>query len=224
MPRMWCASSRASGWAGCGCAPPRRGPGGEGANWCTPRLHKRRTRARRRSGTGLGLPKGRGPEGEPWRLTQSPALQEDAMSDLKFFYSPGACSLAPHIVLEETDAAYEPVHVALAKGEQRTPEYLRINPKGRVPVLAEGDWVLTENPAILRYVARRFPAAGLWPDDARAEARCAEWLTSIASTGRGAHPHVGRPERYASDPKAIQGVVAKGRETCRDLWGQVEAK
>src|SRR4051794_678268 len=82
------------------------------------------------------------------------------MTQLKLFYAPGACSLAPHIVLEETGAAYEPVHVALAKGEQRTPEYLRINPKGRVPALAEGDWALTENPAILRYLARRFPQAG----------------------------------------------------------------
>src|SRR5215218_5794285 len=86
------------------------------------------------------------------------------MSQLKLFYSPGACSLAPHIVLEETGADYEPVRVALAKGEQRTPEYLKINPKGRVPALADGDWVLTENPAILRYLARSFPAMRLWPE------------------------------------------------------------
>src|SRR3954463_4579613 len=82
------------------------------------------------------------------------------MTQLKLFYAPGACSLAPHIVLEETGAAYEPVRVALAKGEQRTPEYLRINPKGRVPALTEGDWALTENPAILRYLARRLPRRG----------------------------------------------------------------
>ena len=55
---------------------------------------------------------------------------------MKLYYSPGACSLAPHIALEEVGIAYEPVKVALAKGEQRTPEYLAINPKGRVPVLA----------------------------------------------------------------------------------------
>ena len=54
---------------------------------------------------------------------------------LKLYYSPGACSLAPHVALEEVGAPYEAVKVALAKGEQRTPEYLAMNPKGRVPVL-----------------------------------------------------------------------------------------
>ena len=142
------------------------------------------------------------------------------MSDLKFFYSPGACSLAPHIVLEETGAAYEPMHIALAKGEQRTPEYLRINPKGRVPALAEGAWTLTENPAILRYLARRFPETELWPNETQEEARCAEWLAWLASTIHVAYAHVRRPERYAGDPKAIEDVVTKGGETCRDLWGK----
>ena len=127
-------------------------------------------------------------------------------------------------MLEETGAVYEPVRIALAQGEQRAPEYLNINPKGRVPALAEGDWVPTENPAILHYLARRFPEARLWPEDAREAARCAEWLAWIASTVHVAYAHVRRPERYASDPKAIEDVVAKGKETCRDLWGQVDEK
>ena len=93
------------------------------------------------------------------------------MTALKLYYSPGACSLAPHIALEEVGIAYEPVKVALAKGEQRTPEYLAINRKGRVPVLAEDDWVLTENAAILPYVAQRYPEARLWPSDKREAAR-----------------------------------------------------
>jgi glutathione S-transferase len=144
------------------------------------------------------------------------------VTQLKLFYAPGACSLAPHIVLEETGAPYEPVRIALAKGEQRTPEYLKINPKGRVPALVEGDWALTENPAILRYLARRFPEMRLWPEDARPEARCAEWLAWIASTIHVAYAHVRRPERYASDPQAIDDVIAKGKETCHDLWGQID--
>jgi len=146
------------------------------------------------------------------------------VTQLKLFYAPGACSLAPHIVLEETGAPYEPVRIALAKGEQRTPEYLKINPKGRVPALVEGDWALTENPAILRYLARRFPEMRLWPEDARPEARCAEWLAWIASTIHVAYAHVRRPERYASGQAAIEDVVAKGKETCRELWGQVDQK
>jgi len=146
------------------------------------------------------------------------------MAEIRLFYSPGACSLAPHIVLEEAGAAYEPVRIALAEGEQRSPEYLKINPKGRVPALADGDWTLTENPAILRYLARRFPDAKLWPEDTFAEARCAEWLAWIASSVHVAYAHVRRPERYASDPQAIEDVVAKGRETCRAVWGEVERK
>jgi glutathione S-transferase len=143
---------------------------------------------------------------------------------LKLYYSPGACSLAPHIALEETGADYEPRPVALAKGEQRTPEYLAINPKGRVPVLADGDFVLTENAAILPYIAQRFSGAGLWPSYSKEAARCAEWIGWIASTVHVAYAHVRRPERYAADPKAIEDVVAKGKETCRDVWGQVDRK
>ena len=143
---------------------------------------------------------------------------------MKLYYSPGACSLAPHIALEETGADFEPVRIALAKGEQNTPEYQAINPKGRVPALAEGDWVLTENPAILRYIARRHPAAGLWPNDPVEEARCAEWLAWIASTVHVAYAHVRRPERYAAGEAARDDVIAKGKETCRDLWAAVDAR
>lgn len=143
---------------------------------------------------------------------------------LKLYYSPGACSLAPHIALEEARAAFEPVRVQLAEGEQRTPEYLAINPKGRVPALAEGDWALTENPAILSFIARRHPSAGLWPHDAKDEARCAEWLAWIASTIHPAYAHVRRPERYADDAGAKEAVIAKGRETCRELWSAVDRR
>lgn len=143
---------------------------------------------------------------------------------MKLYYSPGACSLAPHIALEEARAAFEPVRIALADGQQRTPEFLAVNPKGRVPALADGDRVVTENPAILRFIARRFPGAGLWPHDAEDEARCAEWLAWMSSTIHPAYAHVRRPERYADEEAAKAAVVAKGRETCRELWRAVDAQ
>jgi glutathione S-transferase len=143
---------------------------------------------------------------------------------LKLFYSPGACSLAPHIALEETGAPFEPLRVLLANGEQRRPEYLAINPKGRVPALADGDFVVTENPAVLAYIARRFPESGLWPDTPEAEARCAEWLGWIASTVHVAYAHVRRPERYAATEEAKADVVARGKETCREVWAQVDRR
>lgn len=143
---------------------------------------------------------------------------------LRLFYTKGACSLAPHIALEESGAPFEPVHIDMAAGEQRTPEYLRINPKGRVPALAVGDWVLTENPAILHFIARSFPEAGLWPDGLHDQARVAEWLGWIASTVHVAYAHVRRGERYADSEAALAEVRAKGIQTCRELWQAVDAR
>ncbi len=143
---------------------------------------------------------------------------------MKLYYAPGACSLAPHIVLEETGERYELERVDLAAGQHNSPEFLRVNPKARVPVLTDGEWVLTEAPAILRYVAARHPAAGLWPWEPREEARCAEWLNWLSSTIQPAFVHVRRANRYASDPRAIEDVAATGKKNARELWQAVEQK
>ena len=143
---------------------------------------------------------------------------------IKLFYSPGACSLASHIVLEETGAPFELERVALADGAQRRPEYLAINPKGRVPVIAEGDFILTENPAILYYLAQRFPAAQLWPDDLQEAARCAEWLAWGSSGIHVTYAHVSRPERYTSSETAAGNVKEKAQSACRETWSMIEAR
>jgi glutathione S-transferase len=147
-----------------------------------------------------------------------------AMSEMQLHYAPGACSLAPHIVLEEVGARFELARVDLSAGEQNSPEFLRINAKARVPVLSDGDWILTEAPAILRYIAARHPAAGLWPWDPREEARCAEWLHWLSSTVHVAFAHVRRASRYATDPRAVADVAATGKKTCRELWQAVDVK
>ena len=83
---------------------------------------------------------------------------------LTLYYGPGACSMASHIVLEESGEKYEPKRMDLAKGEQRTPDYLKINPQGRVPLLQlDNGEPLAENTAILPYLGKRF---SLWPTDA----------------------------------------------------------
>ncbi|HEY4405025.1 MAG TPA: glutathione S-transferase N-terminal domain-containing protein, partial [Xanthobacteraceae bacterium] len=82
---------------------------------------------------------------------------------LTLYFTPGACSLAPHIVLEESGEKYEKQLVDLVNGEQRSEPYLKINPQGRVPALRLDDGEpLTENTAILPYLGKRF---GLWPSD-----------------------------------------------------------
>jgi glutathione S-transferase len=146
------------------------------------------------------------------------------MSSMKLYYFPGACSLAPHIVLEEVGVRFELSRVDLAANEQNSPAYLRVNPKARVPALTDGDFTLTEAPAILRYVAARHPAAGLWPWDPREEARCAEWLNWLSSTIHVAFAHVRRAARYASDPRAVDNVAATAMKSCRELWQAVDTR
>jgi glutathione S-transferase len=143
---------------------------------------------------------------------------------MKLYYAPGACSLAPHIVLEEVGARFELAKVDLAGNQQNSPEYLRVNAKARVPALADANWVLTECPAILRYIAARHPGAGLWPWDPREEARCAEWLAWLSSTIHVAFVHVRRAARYAADPRATEDVAATAKKTCRELWATVDTK
>ena len=143
---------------------------------------------------------------------------------LTLFYSPGACSLASHIALEESGLPFEARRVDFAKAEQRSPDYLRLNPKGRMPALVEDGHVITENPAILRYVARKAPEAQLWPEDPRADAACAEWCAWSSSGIHVAYAHVRRAERYATSEAALAEVVEKGKATAREIWEQVETK
>jgi glutathione S-transferase len=108
---------------------------------------------------------------------------------LTLYYGPGACSMASHIAIEETGAPYEAKPIMLPKGEQKTEAYLKINPRGRVPALAVNGTVLTENVAILTYLAKRFPGARLLPTDLFEEMRC---LSVMAWFSNFVHPSVCR--------------------------------
>jgi glutathione S-transferase len=90
-------------------------------------------------------------------------------------------TLKIRIALAEAGADYRYVGVDLAKGEQKTPEFLAINPHGKVPVLVDDDFALPESDAILWYVGEKFPAAKLLPGDARGRARVVQWC-DFAST------------------------------------------
>src|SRR5688572_13285101 len=109
---------------------------------------------------------------------------------LKLFYAPGSCALASHIALEESGAPYEAERVDLGGGQQRSPAYLKLNPKGRVPALATDRGVISENPAILAYIAQAFPKAKLAPlDDPFAFARIQAFNGYLSSTLHVAHAH-----------------------------------
>jgi glutathione S-transferase len=126
---------------------------------------------------------------------------------------PGACSRATMIALEEAGAAYDTRVANLPKGEQRSADYLAINPKGKVPVLVIDGKPLTENVAILAWLADAFPKAGLLPADPmqRAEALSAvAWLASSVLTTMA---RIVRPERVSAEPAAAEGIKAKAIES-----------
>lgn len=144
------------------------------------------------------------------------------MAGLKLYYAPGTCSVASHVTLEEAGADYEAVRIDFTRSQQTSPDYLKINPKGRVPALVDGDLVVTENPAIMRHIALKHPDKRLWPQDARLDARCTEWLAFMSSTVHVAFAHVRRPIRYARSDEGQAEVVDLGRETARKVWQMVE--
>ncbi|HEX4709215.1 glutathione S-transferase family protein [Phenylobacterium sp.] len=133
---------------------------------------------------------------------------------LKLFFSPGSCSLASHIALEEAGAAYETVRMNTAAWDQRKPDYLAINPKGRVPALVTDRGVLTETPAILAFVAQSYPDAKLAPlDDPFAFAEAQAFNSYLCSTVHVAHAHKHRGYRWADDPAALAEMTRKVPET-----------
>jgi glutathione S-transferase len=140
---------------------------------------------------------------------------------LKLFYSPGSCALASHISLEDAGAKYQSIRLDFKNKEQQESAYLAINPKGRVPALATGRGVLTENPAILAFIAQSFPAANLAPlADPFAFARVQSFNNYLCSTVHVAHAHRGRGYRWADDPVALEAMKIKVPETvaaCFDL-------
>jgi glutathione S-transferase len=139
---------------------------------------------------------------------------------LTLYYAPGACSLASHIVLEESGEKYEGKRVDLAKGEQRTEAYLKIHPLGRVPaLLLDNGEPLTENTAILPYLGKRF---GLWPKDPIAEAKALSMIGYFASSVHPAHAHISRPERYATDKSYFPDIQEQGKKTFHGYLKQID--
>ncbi|CAN7427920.1 glutathione S-transferase N-terminal domain-containing protein [Trinickia sp. LjRoot230] len=146
----------------------------------------------------------------------------------RLYYSPGACSLAVHIVLEEIGVPFERHEVSVARGENLAAAFVAINPKARVPALGvPGEThVLTELPAIVTFLARQHPEARLLPaSNALEEARCHEWLAwlagSVHGTGYGA---LWRPARFAADTALHEAISAHGRHTIIESYVSIEAK
>jgi glutathione S-transferase len=143
---------------------------------------------------------------------------------MKLYYLPGACSMADHIALEWIGKPYQAE--AVTHDVMRSPEYLRINPNGQVPALAEDDgWVLTENVAILNYLMDRFPEARLDGEGSpRARAEVNRWLAFLNSDVHPAFKPLFAAHRFISDDAQHATLHAAARERLRGYFERLNTQ
>ena len=142
---------------------------------------------------------------------------------LKLYYSPGACSLVPHIALEEAGVEFTALRIPIADGGHLTPEYLAINPHARLPALGTDEGIITENIAVLNFLADRFGAPGSVPrGDAYAAARCNELLGWFGSSVHIAFAEVWRGGRFTDDEKLWPALEAGGRKVLHQQFNEIE--
>lgn len=138
---------------------------------------------------------------------------------LTLYFSPGACSMASHIGIEETGAPYIEKPTLLPKGEHKTEAYLKINPRGKVPALDVDGHVITENTAILTYLGRQFPQAKLLPANPVDEAHCIGAMTWLSNIVHPSYQRTMRPERFADSDGGKAEVVASAKKA---FWANLQ--
>lgn len=145
------------------------------------------------------------------------------MTDIVLYSAPGACSRVPTIALEETGEPFESRVVAFMKGEHKSPDYRKLNPKGKIPCLVIDGEALTENVAILSYLNTRFPKAKLMPESASELERMRQ-IADLSFCSSTLHPIVTRirmPQFFAG-PDAVRSVYDKGCEAMHEYFKVVE--
>lgn len=141
---------------------------------------------------------------------------------LTLFYTPHTCALATLIMLEEVGAPYQLRWIDFGALEQRSREYLEINPKGRVPALLTEDGVLTETPALLTFVAQAYGNGRFLPHQPYDAARLNAFCSYLCSTVHVAHAHRMRGHRWADDVGAITAMQRKVPESVTAAFRVVE--
>lgn len=142
---------------------------------------------------------------------------------LKLYVTPGTCSQASHIALEEAGALYEAESIDFSRQQQRSPDFLRVNPKGRVPALITDKGILTESPAILAYIGQSFPDSPVGvPADPFEFARIQAFNAYLCSTVHIAHAHKRRGSRWADDPAVIEAMTLKVTANMSECFDLIE--
>lgn len=121
---------------------------------------------------------------------------------MKLYFAPGACSFVPHTLLETAQAPFEAVMVKLHKGEHHSPEYKAINPRSQVPVLVDGNRVITQIVAIVSHLNDRFPEFGFIAREPQARSRMLETLAWMNNTVHPTFTHVFMPHKFAETDAA----------------------
>jgi glutathione S-transferase len=141
---------------------------------------------------------------------------------IKLFHAWGSCSLAPYLALSEAGAEFEVAVLSTRDGDQRRPEYLAVNPKGRVPALVTDKGVLTENVAILAWIAQTFPEARLAPTDPWGFAQAQAFNSYLSSTVHVAHAHRHRGYRWATEESSFEDMRRKVPESIAECFQLIE--
>lgn len=142
---------------------------------------------------------------------------------MKLYSKPGACSTADHIALQWTGQPFE--LKVMTAAEMKAPEYLAINPTGAVPAIVDGDFVLTQNAAIMGYIADRYPQAGLGGDgSAQQRAEAARWLSFVNSDVHPAFTPLFAPGKFIADESEHDAIRAAARKRLRGLFESADQR
>ena len=128
---------------------------------------------------------------------------------MEFYYAPMSCAFASHVLLEDADATYSATRIDLKKGDQNKPDFLKINPKGRVPALITSKGILTETPAIMYYICMLHPEKQLAPNDPYELAEAQAFNMYLSSTVHVGHAHKHRGQRWTNDEHALNSLTAQ---------------
>lgn len=142
---------------------------------------------------------------------------------LKLYFAPGACSFVPHALLEASGAPFEAAMVKLHKGEQNSPEYLALNPRGQVPVLVDDGEVITQIVAIVTWLDQRFPQCEFLPRDALARVRVLQTLAWMNNTVHPTFTHFFMPQKFTEDAQAQAAIKSHAARQYGPLLGELDA-
>jgi glutathione S-transferase len=147
------------------------------------------------------------------------------MPEIKLWFSPGACSFAPHILLREIGASFEAVKTSIPEGAHLTEEFTRLNPKNRVPVLLLDGEVITELPAIATAISNLAPDRWLMGQTDLDKVRAYEWMNWLSGTVHGqGFGGLWRPHRFSDDPATFEIIKNKARRTIADCFDAIDKR